>query len=89
MNDDSASKRDEMREKVRVAFPHCSLIADSFRSVFGDGVKVNFMSEGGCTVGTSKEGDGNAVRLDEIVIESVESESVEYKNGKWVPKREK
>lgn len=82
-------KRDEIRARIRSAFPHCSLIGDSFRSVFGDGVKVNYMSEGGRTVGTSKEGVGKSVRLDEIVIESVESESVEYKNGKWVAKHEK
>ncbi len=89
MNDSDVSKRDEVREKINAAFPHCSLIANSFRDVFGDGVKVNFMSEGGRTVGTSKEGIGNAVRLDDVVIESVESDSIEYINGKLVAKREK
>jgi len=89
MESDDVIEKDEIRARIRCAFPHCSLIGDSFRSVFGDGVKVNFMSEGGESVGTSKEGYGNAVGLDEIVIESDESESVEYKNGKWVPKREK
>ncbi len=83
--DDKDKKRMEVRDK----FPVCCDIGDSFRSVFGGGVKVNFMSEDGRTVGTSKEGIGNAVRLDEVVIESAESDSVEYKNGKWVPKREK
>ncbi len=81
--------KDKKRRAVRDRFPVCCAIGDSFRSVFGDGVKVNFMQERGVSVGTSKEGVGNAVRLDEIVIESVESESVEYINGKWVPKREK
>lgn len=79
----------EKQKAVRNKFPVCCSIGDSFRSVFGEGVKVNYMSEGGLSVGTSREGDGNAVRLDEIVIESVELESVEYKNGKWVPKRGK
>ncbi len=85
VEDDKDKKRREVRDK----FPVCCAIGDSFRAVFGDGVKVNYMSEGGRTVGTSKEGDGNAVRLDEVVIESVESESIEYKNGKWVAKRAK
>jgi len=81
--------KDKKRKAVRDKFPVCCAIGDSFRDVFGDGVKVNFMRQGGETVGTSREGDGNAVGLDEIVIESVQLESVEYKNGKWIPRNEK
>ncbi len=76
-------------EFVREQFPKCVEFADVARDVFGDGVKVTFMQEGGRSVGTSREGVGNAVLLNEIVIESAPLRGLRRSSsGGWVAARD-
>ncbi len=77
-------------EFVRRQFPKCVVFADAVRDAFGDDVKVTYMEEAGDSVGAKSVIDKDKMfGLNEIVIESVESESIEYRNGKWVAKRAK
>ena len=46
---------EQMKEKVRAAFPQCVAVADEFRAVFGSGVELLYASENGVQIGTPSD----------------------------------
>jgi hypothetical protein len=42
---------DDVKARVRAAFPVCTAVADQFREVFGDGVKLSYAEENGQKIG--------------------------------------
>lgn len=50
-------KARSQKEENRARMPKVAALVDSFREEFGDGVKVLYASENGCTVGKEDDHD--------------------------------
>jgi hypothetical protein len=46
---------EQMKEKVRAAFPQCVAVADEFRAVFGPDVQLLYACENGVEIGTPSD----------------------------------
>ena len=76
---------------MREQFPVCVAFADRVREAFGGDVKMVYAKENGQEIGCPDDRPGDKpVRFAQMVIESIESDSVtRNKSGKLVAKRGK
>ena len=68
---------EEQARKNREEFPICAAMVDSVRDVFGEGIKITYMEEGGRTIGRPAEERlcGTWVSLRDVVIAKKEKSS--------------
>ena len=50
-------QRDKKRDDNRANFPNAAAVLDTFRKVFGDGVKLVYAEEGGREIGNNRHGE--------------------------------
>ncbi|MXS85306.1 hypothetical protein ABO04_05070 [Nitrosomonas sp. HPC101] len=56
------------KEEVRRLFPFCCAVADKYREVFGDEVKLVYVAEGGRELGKRSEGVVTALSGDASIV---------------------
>ena len=66
---------EQMKEKVRAAFPKCVAVADEFRAVFGPEVELLYARENGVEIGTPSDASPqNSVTVAQLGITIPEEE---------------
>lgn len=75
---------EQMKEKVRAAFPRCVAVADEFRAVFGLEVELLYASENGVEIGTPSDASPqNSVTAAQIGIVPEDEPVRRRRNGRF------